>query len=87
MVAWQAGINGHDRAYWDKRVAEIEDEAIATFVWERLESTPGFNEEMAQALADVKAGRVTSWQDVKRRLDEEGYEPPAVEGTSVSESP
>lgn len=61
-------------------IDEIGDpEAVATFVWDRLEATPGFNEEMAQALADMKAGRVTRWEDVKRRLDEEGYGPPQVD--------
>ena len=29
MVAWQAGIGGWDRAYWEKRVREVEDEAMA----------------------------------------------------------
>lgn len=53
-------------------VTAIEDQAVAAFVWERLEATPGFNEEMAQGLADVKAGRAHRWEDVKRRLDEEG---------------
>ena len=29
MVAWQAGIGGWDRAYWEKRVREVEDQAFA----------------------------------------------------------
>ena len=52
-------------------IAAIEAEAVAAFVWDRLESTPGFNEEMASALEDVKAGRVTAWADVKARMDAE----------------
>lgn len=56
------------------QIGEIEREAVAAFVWKRLEATPGFNEEMAQALADVKASRVHRWEDVKRRLDEEGVQ-------------
>ena len=61
----------------------IEREAVANFVWERLEAAPGFNEEMAAALADVKAGRVHRWEDVRRRLDEEGYTPPPLDSLST----
>ncbi len=71
----------------DAALAHERSAAVAAFVWERLESSPGFNEEMAQALADVKAGRVTAWSEVKARLDEEGYVAPDLPERSAGAAP
>ena len=71
----------------DAALAHERSAAVAAFVWERLEGSPGFNEEMAQALADVKAGRVTAWSEVKARLDEEGYVAPDLTERSAGAAP
>lgn len=41
---------------------------ICRVVWDRATRDPGFNEAMEQGLADIKAGRVHRWSDVRRDI-------------------
>ena len=53
---------------WPAVILAIEREAVAAYVWERLEATPGFNEAMERGRADIKAGRLHRWEDIRRTI-------------------
>jgi hypothetical protein len=61
--AWLAG-DAHPDFIDQQRdiILAIEREAAAAYVWDRLEATPGFNEEMDRGRADIAAGRGTPFR-------------------------
>src|SRR5688500_9566279 len=41
-----------------------ESQSVSAIVWRGMESTPGFNEELRQARADLEAGKGTPFREV-----------------------
>jgi hypothetical protein len=63
---WLLRHEGDRRACWHCATREHQEEAER--VWAPLIADPEFRERMRQGIADMEAGRVHKWSDVRREL-------------------